>query len=231
MPAWKEEIHAAFHEGIQFHFLTNPVGVLGPEMVTGVECQLQKLGEFDSSGRRRPIPVEGTEFEGAEFVLDADILIPAIGQAPDLTCFDGTKNIDTNKNGTVAVSPDLATTQEAVFAAGDLTLGPATVVEAVGQGNKVAIAVDNYFKTKKVERPQYTTEYQEIPQLFNLENYAEAKRPVIRELPMEERIRKFTEVEAGLDEHSGREECKRCLRCDLEWLESMGLSTQAKKVA
>jgi NADH-quinone oxidoreductase subunit F len=231
MPAWKEEIHAAFHEGIQFHFLTNPVGVLGPEMVTGVECQLQKLGEFDSSGRRRPIPVEGTEFEGAEFVLDADILIPAIGQAPDLTCFDGTKSINTNKNGTVAVSPDLATTQEAVFAAGDLTLGPATVVEAVGQGNKVAVAVDNYFKGKKVERPQYTTEYQEIPQLFNLESYAEAKRPVIRELPMEERIRKFTEVEAGLDEHSGREECKRCLRCDLEWLESMGLSSQAKKVA
>jgi NADH-quinone oxidoreductase subunit F len=231
MPAWKEEIHAAFHEGIQFHFLTNPVGVLGPEMVTGVECQLQKLGEFDSSGRRRPIPIEGTEFEAAEFVLDADILIPAIGQAPDLACFDGTKNINTNKNGTVAVSPDLATTQEAVFAAGDLTLGPATVVEAVGQGNKVAIAVDNYFKGKKVERPQYTTEYQEIPQLFNLESYAEAKRPVIRELPMEERIRKFTEVEAGLDEHSGREECKRCLRCDLEWLESMGLSSQAKKVA
>lgn len=231
MPAWKEEIHAAFHEGIQFHFLTNPVGVLGPEMVTGVECQLQKLGEFDSSGRRRPIPIEGAEFEAAEFVLDADILIPAIGQAPDLACFDGTKNINTNKNGTVAVSPDLATTQEAVFAAGDLTLGPATVVEAVGQGNKVAIAVDNYFKGKKVERPQYTTEYQEIPQLFNLESYAEAKRPVIRELPMEERIRKFTEVEAGLDEHSGREECKRCLRCDLEWLESMGLSSQAKKVA
>jgi NADH-quinone oxidoreductase subunit F len=231
MPAWKEEIHAAFHEGIQFHFLTNPVGVLGPEMVTGVECQLQKLGEFDSSGRRRPIPIEGTEFEAAEFVLDADILIPAIGQAPDLACFDGTKNINTNKNGTVAVSPDLATTQEAVFAAGDLTLGPATVVEAVGQGNKVAIAVDNYFKGKKVERPQYTTEYQEIPQLFNLESYAQAKRPVIRELPMEERIRKFTEVEAGLDEHSGREECKRCLRCDLEWLESMGLSSQAKKVA
>jgi NADH-quinone oxidoreductase subunit F len=231
MPAWKEEIHAAFHEGIQFHFLTNPVGVLGPEMVTGVECQLQKLGEFDSSGRRRPIPVEGTEFEGAEFVLDADILIPAIGQAPDLSCFDGPKQINTNKDGTVAVSPDLATTQEAVFAAGDLTLGPATVVEAVGQGNKVAIAVDNYFKGKKVERPQYMTEYQEIPQLFNLESYAEAKRPVIRELPMEERIRKFTEVEAGLDERSGREECKRCLRCDLEWLESMGLSSQSKKVA
>jgi NADH-quinone oxidoreductase subunit F len=231
MPAWKEEIHAAFQEGIQFHFLTNPVGVLGPEAVTGVECHLQKLGEFDASGRRRPIPIEESEFEGAEFVLDADILIPAIGQTGDLESFHGPKNIGTNKNGTITVSPSLATTREGIFAAGDLALGPATVVEAVAQGNKVAISVDSYLKGQKVERPQYITDYREIPQLFNLENYAEAKRPVNRELPVEERIRKFTEVEAGLDEQTAREECKRCLRCDLEWLESMGLSTQAKKVA
>ena len=105
------------------------------------------------------------------------------------------------------------------------------MVEAVAQGNKVAVSVDNYLKGQQVERPQYVTDYHEIPQLFNLENYAEAKRPVIRELPVVERIRKFTEVEAGLDEHTAREECKRCLRCDLEWLESMGLSIQAKKVA
>jgi NADPH-dependent glutamate synthase beta subunit-like oxidoreductase len=231
MPAWKEEIHAAFQEGIQFHFLTNPVGVLGPEAVTGVECHLQKLGEFDASGRRRPIPIEESEFEGAEFVLDADILIPAIGQTGDLESFHGPKNIGTNKDGTITVSPSLATTREGIFAAGDLALGPATVVEAVAQGNKVAISVDSYLKGQKVERPQYITDYREIPQLFNLDNYAEAKRAVNRELPVEERIRKFTEVEAGLDEQTAREECKRCLRCDLEWLESMGLSTQAKKVA
>ncbi len=101
MPAWKEEIHAAFQEGIQFHFLTNPVGVLGPEMVTGVECHLQKLGEFDASGRRRPIPIEETEFEGAEFVLDADILIPAIGQISDLDLLSTeSKNISANWDGT-----------------------------------------------------------------------------------------------------------------------------------
>ncbi|HSB07775.1 MAG TPA: FAD-dependent oxidoreductase, partial [Thermodesulfobacteriota bacterium] len=230
MPAWKEEIHAAFQEGVQFHFLTRPVGVLGPETVTGIECHLQKLGEFDSSGRRRPIPIEESEFEGAEFVLDADVLIPAIGQISDLDCIDGKKSISANWDR-ITVSPSLATTREGVFAAGDLALGPATVVEAVAQGNKVAVSVDNYLKGQQVERPQYVTDYHEIPQLFNLENYAEAKRPVIRELPVVERIRKFTEVEAGLDEHTAREECKRCLRCDLEWLESMGLSIQAKKVA
>ena len=231
MPAWKEEVHAAFQEGVQFHFLTNPVGVLGPDTVTGVECHLQRLGEFDASGRRKPIPIEETEFEGAEFVLDADILIPAIGQVPDIDWMDGKANIGTNRDGTVVTGADLATTRQGVFAAGDVALGPATVVEAVAQGNVVAVAVDAYLKGQPVERPKYVTEYREVPQLFDLEAYAEAKRPVIRELPVEERIRKFDEVEAGFDEVTAREECKRCLRCDLEWLESMGLRTEEKKVA
>ncbi len=225
MPAWKGEIHAAFQEGIQFHFLTDPVGVLGPEHVTGVECHLQKLGEFDASGRRRPIPIEETEFEGAEFVLDADIFIPAIGQTPGGRMPRATeaRRSALNKDGTVTVGPNLATSREGVFAAGDLALGPATVIEAVAQGNKVAVAVDAYLKGQPVERPKFITEFREIPQLYNIEDYAEAKRPVMRELPVEERIRNFEEVEAGFDEQKAREECKRCLRCDLEWLESMGL--------
>jgi NADPH-dependent glutamate synthase beta subunit-like oxidoreductase len=232
MPAWKGEVHAAFQEGIQFHFLTDPVGVLGPDQVTGVECHLGKLAEFDSSGRRRPVPIEETEFEGAEFVLDADVFIPAIGQRPDTEFLtQGSKTVGMNKDGTVTVGAGLATSLEGVFAAGDLALGPATVVEAVAQGNKVAVSVDAYLKGRPVERPKFITEFREIPQLYNVEDYAEAKRPVMRELPVEERIRNFEEVEAGFDEQKAREECKRCLRCDLEWLESMGLQERAKKVA
>ncbi|HUL19972.1 MAG TPA: FAD-dependent oxidoreductase [Thermodesulfobacteriota bacterium] len=232
MPAWKGEVHAAFQEGIQFHFLTDPVGVLGPEQVTGVECHLQKLGDFDASGRRRPVPIEETEFEGAEFVLDADVFIPAIGQQPDAEFLaHGSKPADIRKDGTVNVGPSLATSLEGVFAAGDLALGPATVIEAVAQGNKVAVSVDAYLKGRPAERPKFITEFREIPQLYNVEEYAEAKRPVLRELPVEERIRNFEEVEAGFDEQKAREECKRCLRCDLEWLESMGLQDKAKKVA
>jgi NADH-quinone oxidoreductase subunit F len=232
MPAWKGEIHAAFQEGIQFHFLTDPVGVLGPEHVTGVECHLGKLGDFDASGRRRPVPIEETEFEGAEFVLDADVFIPAIGQRPDTEFLaHGSKPASVQKDGTVTVGPNLATSLEGVFAAGDLALGPATVIEAVAQGNKVAVSVDAYLKGQPVERPKFMTEFREIPQLYNVEDYAEAKRPVMRELPAEERIRNFEEVEAGFDEQKAREECKRCLRCDLEWLESMGLQETAKKVA
>ena len=130
--------------------------------------------------------------------------------------------LPSEKDGTVPVGPNLETSHEGVFAAGDLALGPATVIEAVAQGNKVAVAVDAYLKGQPVERPKFTTEFREIPQLYNIENYAEAKRPVLRELPTDERIRNFEEVEGGFDEQKTREECKRCLRCDLEWLESMG---------
>ena len=229
MPAWKEEIHAADNEGIQFHFLTNPIRVLGPDRVTGLECQLQKLGDFDGSGRRRPMPVEESEFEGSIFVLDVDVLIPAIGQVPEVESLGGAGEIGINRDSTIKTGPDLATTRAGVFTAGDAALGPATVIEAVAQGNKVAVAIDAWLKGKPVARPKYTPPYQEVQQLFTLDDYAEAKRPAMRELPPADRVRTFEEVEAGFDEHTAREECKRCLRCDLEWLETMGLGTKAYK--
>ena len=228
MPAWKEEIEEAFREGIQFHFLTNPVGVLGPEQVTGVECQLQRLGEFDTGGRRRPIPIEATEFEIPEFILDADLFIAAIGQASDLEGLQGEKKIEVKRDSTILVGANLMTTREGVFAAGDVTLGPATVIEAVDQGNKVAVTVDAFLKGQPVERIKFITPCQEVPQLFPMEDYAEAKRPAVRRLSEEKSIQCFEEVEAGFEEHIAREECKRCLRCDLERLKSMGLQTEQK---
>jgi NADH-quinone oxidoreductase subunit F len=229
MPAWKEEIEEAFREGIQFHFLTNPVGVLGPEQVTGVECQLQRLGEFDTGGRRRPIPIEATEFEIPEFILDADLFIAAIGQASDLEGLQGEKKIEVKRDSTILVGANLMTTREGVFAAGDVTLGPATVIEAVDQGNKVAVTVDAFLKGQPVERIKFITPCREVPQLFPMEDYADAKRPAVRRLSEEKSIRCFEEVEAGFEEHIARDECKRCLRCDLERLKSMGLQTEQKR--
>lgn len=225
MPAWKEEVEAAFREGIQFHFLTNPVGILGPDQVTGVECHLQQLGEFDAGGRRRPVPITATEFEVAEFILDADIFIAAIGQASDLEGLQGDSRIEVKRDSTILVGANLMTTRQGVFAAGDVTLGPATVIQAVDQGNKVALTVDAYLKGQSVERIKFVTPNREVPQLYSLEDYAEAKSPMVRRLSEQKSIRCFEEVEAGFDEHIAREECKRCLRCDLEWVQSMGLQT------
>jgi NADH-quinone oxidoreductase subunit F len=231
MPAWKEEIHEAFREGIQFHFLTHPIGVLGPEFVTGIECQLQRLGDFDLSGRRRPVPIEESEYEESQFVLDAEVLIVAIGQASDLEGLKGEGELSFDQRGALTLGNNLATTRSGVFAAGDLALGPATVVEAVAQGNQVAAAVDAFLRGDPVERPKFIAPYHEVEQTVNLEDYADARPPAIRRLSKEERIENFLEVEAGLNELAAREEAKRCLRCDLEWLHSRGRDTDSLEEA
>jgi NADH-quinone oxidoreductase subunit F len=217
MPAYEEEIEAAEHEGVQFHYLTNPTRVLGDGHVTGVECLEHTLGEFDRSGRRRPVPVSGSEF-----VIGLDVLIPAIGQSPDTNGLDD--QIELERNRTFAVNDALCTSRAGVFAAGDAVLGPATVVEAVAQGNAVARAVDHYLRTGRVEKLVTLPGYEVVNQPFDLADYADALPPQMPELSVEERRGNFREVELGLDEKAIQEECKRCLRCDLEWLEEQGLA-------
>jgi NADH-quinone oxidoreductase subunit F len=219
MPARDDEVEAAEKEGIQFHFLTNPSRVIGNGKVTGVELLRQRLGEFDASGRRRPVPIPGSEF-----TLDVDVLIPAIGQEPDLAWMDGDSTIETGRGATFVVSDGLATTRAGVFAAGDAVLGPVTVIEAVAQGNRVADTVDNYLRTGRSELVVVRPGYKVIEQQFDREQYAGATRPQTREIPVEERQGNFEEVELLFDEETIQEECKRCLRCDLEWLETMGLA-------
>ncbi len=218
MPARDDEVEAAEKEGIQFHFLTNPNRVIGNGKVTGVELLRQELGEFDASGRRRPVPIPGSEF-----TMDVDVLIPAIGQEPDLFWLDGDSTIETGRGATFAVSDGLATTRRGVFAAGDAVLGPATVIQAVAQGNQVADEVDHYLRTGRVEKVVVRPGYEVIEQRFDMEQYYKAVRPSVRELAIEERRGNFNEVELPLDERTIQEECKRCIRCDLEWLETMGL--------
>lgn len=215
MPAHKEEIEAARHEGIQFHFLANPTKVLGDGHVSGVVVQRQRLAEFDDSGRRRPRPIEGEEF-----TLDIDVLIPAIGQTTDTSWLDGSK-IEMSKANTFAVNAAFMTSRPGVFACGDAVSGPWTVIGAVGQGNLVAVAVDTWLKTGKLEKPRYETPRHDVPLQHNLEDYAEAQRPAMPEVSVAERQGSFCEVELGLDEQTACAEAKRCLRCDLEWLDYM----------
>ena len=218
MPARDDEVEAAEKEGIQFHFLTNPSRVVGNGKVTGVELLRQELGAFDTSGRRRPVPIPGSEF-----TLDIDILIPAIGQEPDISWMDGDSTVETGRGATFTVNDGLATTRAGVFAAGDAVLGPATVIQAVAQGNRVADTVDNYLHTGRSGLVAVRPGYEVIEQQFDLEQYAEATRPQTQEIPVEERRSNFDEVELLFDEETIQEECKRCLRCDLEWLETMEL--------
>ncbi|MBN1657039.1 MAG: FAD-dependent oxidoreductase [Anaerolineae bacterium] len=219
MPAHADEIEGAEKEGIQFHFLTNPTRVLGDGRVTGVELLRQELGQFDTSGRRHPVAIPGSEF-----TLEVDVLIPAIGQEPDVAWNEGDDRIAIGRGGTCVVNEALATSRPGVFAAGDLSLGPSTVIEAVAQGNRVGDAVASYLRTGQVEFVAVRPGYEVVDQPFDLEQYAQATRPQTLEIPVSERQGNFCEVEILFDEQTIQEECKRCLRCDLEWLEAMGLA-------
>ncbi len=219
MPAHKEEIAAAEAEGTIFNFLTNPVRVVSENgKMTGVEVQNQVLGKFDSSARRRPVPEEGSNF-----VIEVDVLVPAIGQDTDLSWSDGS-GIDINGGTTLVVSDALATTRPGIFAAGDAVSGPATVIQAVAQGNQVAREVDHYLRTGEVKKIPVVAGYEVMEQQFNLDDYANAHRPEMPKLLIAERRGNFNEVELGMDEVAIGEECKRCLRCDLEWLETQELA-------
>jgi len=223
MPAQELEVHEAEEEGCKFHFLTNPTRVVGETKVTGLELQPQELGEFDKSGRRRPVPIEGSGF-----VMDFDLVIPAIGQAPDRSCLNG-DSPDANRDGTFKVGRRQETSRPGIFAAGDAVLGPATVIEAVAQGNQAAMAVDAYLQEGAPQSKETWLSYHTLEAAWNAEEFAQAKRPDMPVQEPEKRARNFKEIELGLNEQVAREEAKRCLRCDLERDQQM--ADQAKEAA
>ena len=141
MPARLAEIHHAKEEGIIFKFLPAPVEVLGdPDtyLVTGLKCQQMELGEPDASGRRRPVPVEGSEF-----VIDLDAVIVAIGTTPNPLIRSTTPGLETNKRGCIVADEENGiTSKDGVFAGGDAVTGAATVILAMGAGKRAAAAMD-----------------------------------------------------------------------------------------
>lgn len=145
LPARKEEVEHAKEEGIIFKVLNNPVEILGDEneFVTGMKCIKMKLGEPDASGRRRPVPVEGSEF-----VLDVDCVIMAIGTSPNPLIKSTTEGLETQKWGGIVADENGLTSREGVFAGGDAVTGAATVILAMGAGKTAAAAIDEYIKSK-----------------------------------------------------------------------------------
>ena len=145
LPARKEEVEHAKEEGIIFKLLNNPIEILGneDEFVTGMKCIKMELGEPDASGRRRPVPVEGSEF-----VIDVDSVIIAIGTSPNPLIKSTTKGLETQKWGGIIADDNGATSREGVFAGGDAVTGAATVILAMGAGKTAAAAIDEYIQNK-----------------------------------------------------------------------------------
>ena len=155
LPARKEEVEHAVEEGIEFKLLNNPIEVLGYEnpddrrdpkngCVTGLKCVRMELGEPDERGRRRPIPVEGSEF-----VLDVDTVVISIGTSPNPLIKSTTEGLEVNKHGGIIVEENTgATTKEGVYAGGDAVTGAATVISAMGAGKVAAKAIDEHLSSK-----------------------------------------------------------------------------------
>ncbi len=215
MPAFAEEVDAAVEEGIEIQFLTAPTKVITENgRVTGVEYIKMELGEADESGRRRPIPIEGSEL-----VINLDTLIVAIGEDPDI-CFLGEGHgIEVSKRGTIEVCPEtFATNVAGVFAGGDVVTGPNTVIDAMSSGKIAAEMIDKYIRGESLVREyELTRPSQYLPPVeLTEQEIEEAGRPAIPCLPVNERRNNFAEVDLNITEEMAIREARRCLRCDLE---------------
>ena len=142
LPARREEVEHAKEEGIEFCLLTSPLSIKGDENgnVCAMNCQKMELGEPDASGRRRPIPVEGSEYD-----IDVDCVIMALGTSPNPLIKSTTKGLDVNRKGGIIVEEATGkTSRDGVYAGGDAVTGAATVISAMGAGKTAAKAIDEY---------------------------------------------------------------------------------------
>jgi len=216
MPVTEVEYDEAITEGVQINFLVSPTRIVSDNWkATGLQCSRMMLGEFDASGRRRPIPIIGSEF-----FVEADTVIAAVGQAPDLSFLPPDSALERTRWETLVVDNNtLATNIPGIFAGGDFVTGPGMVIEAIAAGRRGAIAIDKYLKgdTSRVEI--YDLKARGVKKVTvgeEEETWEEKPRLEIPTLPAQERKQSFQEIELGFSEEQAREEAKRCLRCDLE---------------
>jgi len=209
----QEEIETAIREGVELETLVSPIRICSREgRLVGIECIRNRLGDLDASGRRRPIPVPGTEF-----MLPLDTLIVAIGERPQSEPL-ASMGLEIDRSGRVRVDPKtLATTMEGVFAGGDLVTGPNTVIDAIAAGKKVAHVIDRYLRGEPLAEPPGV----KLPSVFiepasvNEREIEHATRAIPPVLPVKKRRKNFNEIEMPLSEAQARAEARRCLRCDL----------------
>ncbi len=211
MPAMEKEVYEAEKEGIGFQFLSIPLEVIfNDNKIIALRCIRTELGDLDETGRRKPIPIKGSEFE-----IKTDQIIIAIGQTLERLPIEGLKY---SADGVIEVDPmTLKTGIEGVFAGGDVTKGPGSVIEAIEAGRRAASSIDRFLggdgliEMRLFERPSvyhYNGKREE--------SFSELRRINPSTLPIPERLKGFEEVEKCLTGEEAMMEAKRCLQCDLE---------------
>jgi formate dehydrogenase beta subunit len=213
MPAAREEIEEAIHEGVQVAYLTSPVEILGQDgKVAALKCIRNELGEADASGRRSPTPVPGSEF-----VLDIDLLIAAIGQAPESFLLADELKVAERGNRIAVKDPNtLATTLPGVFAGGDAVTGPATAIKAIAAGKRAAVTMDLFLRGEPLPTTGAPKAHETLilprPIIDKTQTFARSKKVSI---PVNQRLKGFQEVDLVLSEGAATKEALRCLHCYL----------------
>jgi NADH-quinone oxidoreductase subunit F len=215
MPAIAEEVEEAIAEGIKIQYLVAPIRAIAENGKLGsVEFVKMKLGDFDKSGRPRPVPMEGTEF-----TMPVDTLVCAISQQPDILSMIGDGQLKISKWNTIETDPaTFYTGVDGIFAGGDAVRGPDTVTTALADGKTAAIMIDKYIKGEPLERHYEVTRTITRVDAVELtdEEISHITHAEVPVLPVEQRTGNFDEVELCLSEADAVMEAKRCYRCDLE---------------
>jgi len=221
MPANKVEIEAAEHEGVEIQYLTLPTKMAKDARGIVLTCVRMELGEPDASGRRRPIPIPGSEFTAR-----ATSVISAIGQGVDTTCLeDEPFNLKLTKWNTLDVNPDtFETSHPGIFAGGDCSTGADIAVTAIAAGKKAAASIDQYLKGENItgvpKRYLHSMGKKEEAPKELFENVESVPRAAMPEMPVDSRVKSFEEVETGFTAELARKEAERCLSCGCRSFES-----------
>lgn len=210
MPANEAEIDDAAEEGVHFHYLAAPVEVLKRKTtLQAVKCIRMKLGKPDASGRKRPIPVQGSEF-----IIEADTLIAAVSQEPDLSFLPEGHELQITRWKTVDVDEGtLVTSMSGVFAGGDAVTGPTTVIDAIAAGHRAAEAMARYLKGESLQPPAESANPVELEIKIDLKQQKKVARAGMPKRPKSAGVLGFDEVELGFTEAQAIAEAQRCLRC------------------
>ncbi len=213
MPASEEEIEMAKEENIDFQFLTNPIRVIGDVdgNIKEVECIRMELGEPDPSGRRRPIPIEGSEFK-----MNIDVMILAIGQGTDFTLLEAAHDqLKIDRWGKIETDEiTLQTSIPNIFAGGDVIEGEGIAIRAIAHGYDAAESIDRYLRGVDLKKNRTLRQYAKVAPIPK-KDARELPKETLNILPLEKRLRGFDEVELGMTEDRAIQEARRCLNCNI----------------
>jgi len=213
MPAIRREIDAAVEEGVKIVELATPARIITQNgWLAGVECLVMALGEYDDTGRRRPIPIPGSEF-----MLPLDNLIVAIGEEPETSYLPMGHGLEISERDTIVTDPEtLATGCPGIFAAGDAVTGPSTIADSIASGKLAAVSIHKFLRGQPIVRGYFVTAPSpHIEPVERTEEDLELQRFPMPCAPVPERVRNFDMVELGLSEEMATKEARRCLRCDM----------------